>query len=143
MNKEIEAFPVIWYRCPECDYENTVPIQDNPYLQKGFACKGCKSIWTTNALFEAYDIFPSKDKMDMLCTEFICECGYSNVIFTPVTEGTDKLLDEDCENGMRMHMEGGVPPTFGLCEECGTGYDLVYPLSESAERWLREKGLMD
>jgi len=127
MNKEIECFPVIWYKCPKCDTENTVPIQDNPYLRKGFNCKGCKHTWLIKTLCETYGtIFPPKDKMNMLCSEFVCECGCSNIIFAKVTDISDRLADEDDEDGMRVHIEEAKAPTFGLCEECGAGYDLVY-----------------
>ena len=133
-HKRAEAFNVLWYSCPSCSASNSVKIE-SPYFQKGFNCKDCKSIWTCDGLFRAYGtIFPPKDKMDMLCTEFVCECGNSNLIFIKITETIDKSHNEE----MRVRIEGGECPKFGLCEECGEGYDLIYPESEAMERWQKE-----
>lgn len=132
--REAEAFCAMWYRCPNCDTENTVRI-NSPYFPKGFSCRGCKTVWTTDGLYKAFGtIFPPQDKMNALCVEFLCECGRINLIFSKVIEQRNEVLDE----GWNKHVESAESPTFGICEECGAFYDLIYPTSESMEQWLED-----
>ena len=132
----IEAFSALWYQCPTCNTENIISV-NSPYFQKGFRCKKCQTNWNLDNLYEAYGtIFPSKDKMNLLSTEFTCECGHVNLIFFKITETSDESFNEY----YRINIEGGEAPKFGLCEQCGTGYNLVYPIGETIERYLKDGG---
>lgn len=130
-----EAFSAIWYCCPNCNTKNTERIIDNPRLTTGFNCKKCRSVWTVELLYRAFGtIFPS-EYLFAYCSEFTCECGCVNTLFSRKTLESEKVNDE-----RKLVVENLDCAKFGLCEECGASYDLVYPMPESVDKWLLQKG---
>lgn len=139
--KVADAHPVIWYKCPKCNSDNTA---GTALILKGFNCVKCKTKWTTPALHgpEGHNTLLDLDKINPLCVEFICDCGKTNLIFmkNPQKCNIEHVVLPEQEEGMELVGLTAEIPTFGVCEDCHEGYRLSYPIPEEVERSLRSKG---
>lgn len=117
-----KAYCVIWYVCADCDAQNVVQIPDLLKNNYQYSCEGCNHGWNfatiNSALTEKYG--KPDDHFSVTATQFTCDCGKKNMIF-----GRRKKFERTQIGGMIKEVAEFEPPTFGLCEECGAGHDLV------------------
>lgn len=77
-------------------------------------CDSLIKQYVTNKLID-------RDKYNDLCVEFQCECGHFSIIFNKIISHNIEV-----EDGKHKHIIASESPSFGLCEKCMKGYDLIY-----------------
>ena len=148
--QKTEGFHCIWYKCPECDTENTLRTNfEHPLHLQNFKCIKCKHIWTMELLHKTIasgckSPLPPRDKFNAMATEFICDsCGRTNLVFSKIIEETDRFVHEEGEewkgDGIRCHMTCAEPPKEVVCQFCQTSFKIVFPIPQAIKDAIMEQ----